>query len=1100
MESVDSSTFHKEDDSIHVQDRGITFDVESNAGIAGAGRSNPRRNLVRRLSEHSISEKVPAENILPIAFKTISHRIEDTAASNIDIKFDERTKEFADKVFHIQEADQVANSFFSNVKVGLNSHQQSENFKKYGANVQSKPPSGWFKKILVNFFGGFGLLLMIGGILCCVAWKPLGLPPAVANLVLGVVLFIVFIAQAIFNFVQDFSSSRVMDSIASVMPDDCQVVRDGRITSVAAKDIVPGDLVCLETGTKVPTDVRITEFSPDLAFDRSLLTGESKPIQAASNPDLKGSNYLELHCIAMQGSFCVSGSGRGIVVATGDNTVFGKIAKISSQPRTGLTPLQSEVLRFVLIVVGVIVVLMVLVVILWAAWLRRSHPDWINVPSLIVDLVSVAVAFIPEGLPIALTSCLIITAGAMKKNNILCKSLAVVETLGSVSVLCSDKTGTLTKNKMFVTDACLGVQDLPPTTNTTGATDFNEKEANIKDIDGIEYLYTIAGLCNSASFDPRTIHLPLSERIIHSNATDQAILRFAESIAPTAELEQKWNKVSELSFNSKAKFMARLYETKYNDDKLTASTVGLTDTKDQYFFAIKGAPDILLDRCTHYLEGSITVPLDANIKSKIMATQSKWANQGKRVVLLASKTVIRDKHHDQEFWNDSNESTSYLTSLASSQLTFAGLVGITDPPKDDIVDVIATLRGAGIRLAMVTGDFELTAVAIARLCGIITRQQVDNVSMLLLPILEEGDVGENGELNRSIVITSSDINNLTSEEWDQLTRYTEIVFARATPEQKLRIVEEFQSHGHVVGMTGDGVNDAPSLKQADVGIAMAEGSDIAKEASDLVLLDSFSSMVEALRYGRLVFENLRKTIAYLLPAGTFAELWPVILNIIFGLPQVLSSFCMIIICCLTDCVAAITLAYEAPELNLLLKKPRSITGERLVDMKLFGHSYFTIGTFYSFTSMLVSFLYFRDNGIPFSALTLSYGSTPSIDPEHLSSVSNVASSIYFINLVVMQFFNLMAVRTRYLSIFQHSPVLNKATQNYLSFFAIAFALGVTFFFNYIPWFNTTLGTAHVPAKYYFIAVGWGAVVLLYDEGRKAINRRYPKGPLAKIAW
>lgn len=1082
MESVTTYDYKDEESSTN---GGITFDVESGRPVP-TGQRKRRLSIHRRLSENSLFEKVPAENVLPIAFKTISHRIDDANEAAEKLKFDEKVKEFSDIHWHIKESEEVAKDFSSDVKLGLTASQHEENLKVFGSNVQSKPPSGLLRKILINFFGGFGLLLMIGGILCCVSWKPLGEPaPAPANLALGVILFIVFLAQASFNFVQDFSSSKVMESIHDVIPADCKVIREGKTGQVQVKDLVPGELVLLETGTKVPADIRIVDESPDLAFDRSVLTGESKPIHAMSTADKEGANYLESHNIAMQGTFCISGSGRGIVVSTGDATVFGNIAHMSSQPKSGLTPLQSEILRFVLIVVVIIVALVVLVVILWAAWIKKSYPGWISTATLIVDIVSIAVAFIPEGLPIALTSCLIITAGAMKKHKILCKSLAVVETLGSVSVLCSDKTGTLTKNKMFVTDACLGTKILPK---------IDHEKNTFDDIEGIEQFYSICGMCNTATFDSKTMDLPIKDRIVHSNATDQAILRLAESIKPTSDINDNWERLSELTFNSKDKFMARIYRT---HSESIGSQVGISNIKKQYYFTIKGAPDILLGKCSSYLDGSLHSPLTETVKNRILEIQSQWANQGKRVLLLASRIVSQEVMHDESFWKDSNKTTDYLRNLSNELLTLVGMVGIADLPKDDIPQVVSTLQGAGIKVAMVTGDFELTAVAIARMCGIVTHRVIDHAADLKNQYEESVDA-ETGELDRSIVVTSKDLATLSTLEWDQLAKYSEIVFARATPEQKLRIVEEFQCRGHIVGMTGDGVNDAPSLKQADVGIAMANGSDIAKEASDLVLLDSFSSIVEALRYGRLVFENLKKTIAYLLPAGTYAELWPVLLNVIFGLPQALSSFCMIIICCLTDCAGAITLAYESPERNLLLKKPRSVTGERLVDMKLFLHSYFTIGTFYSFTSMLMCFLYFQHKGIPFKALTLSYGNTSQFD--NLAEVSNSASSVYFVNLVIMQFFNLMAVRTRYLSIFQHPPIWNKETKNYLSFLAIAFALAVTFFFNYIPWFNKILNTGHVPVQYYFIAVAFGCAVLLYDELRKYLVRKYPTSILAKIAW
>jgi len=284
---------------------------------------------------------------------------------------------------------------------------------------------------------------------------------------------------------------------------------------------------------------------------------------------------------------------------------------------------------------------------------------------------------------------------------------------------------------------------------------------------------------------------------------------------------------------------------------------------------------------------------------------------------------------------------------------------------------------------------------------------------------------------------------LNENQWDQLCRYDEIVFARTTPEQKLRIVREFQARDCCVGMTGDGVNDAPSLKAADIGIAMGSGSDVAIEAADMVLLESFSAIVVAIEYGRLVFDNLKKTIIYLLPAGSWSELWPVLLNVFFGLPQILSSFLMIIICCLTDCAAAMTLVFEKPEADLLTRPPRNRRTDRLANPKLILHAYCFIGMIECTSSMAMAFWSIQRAGIPFSVIWFSFGNYPAeYDPDVVNAAFNQGSSIYFVNLVIMQFFNLMATRTRRLSILTQPPIIRKSTANYYLFPAMAFALGV----------------------------------------------------------
>jgi sodium/potassium-transporting ATPase subunit alpha/H+/K+-exchanging ATPase len=1023
-----------------------------------------RPSLPRPLSLTSLSSRKTVEpNLaLPPIFKTVSYKV-DAESIVSESKLDKSARSFKQSTWHLQPVDDVARSLGTDKDKGLTHAQYHSLFKLHGANSLSDPPTNWFKKLMQYLFGGFGLLLMVGGILCCIAWKPLGNPnPTVANLVLGVVLFIVFFFQAFFNFWQDFSSSRVMSSINGMIPSDVSVVREGVSMVCQAKELVPGDLIFVSNGDRLSADVRFVSVgSSEFAFDKAILTGESKPVYATSEPDQKGSNYLESSSIGLQGTFCVGGSGYGIVVSTGDHTVFGQIAKLTSEPKMGTSPLQKDIIRFVIFVVSIALFILVLICILWGAWIRKEYPDWIPVPVLIVDLVSVFVAFIPEGLPIALTTCLMITAGVMRKNMILCKSLSVVETLGSVSVLCSDKTGTLTKNKMSVVSYAIGGQVL----ETPGAP--AEKQLSL-----------LAKLCNAAAFNPTTRSKPLEERLMSGNATDQAIYRFGYQLIDE-DIYQPQR--AEVSFNSKNKFMIRLFE----DEK------GLQ-------LMIKGAPDILLQKCTQYLtpEGEV-LPLDEAEISKMTSVQESWAEKGQRVVLLAYKRV---EHSVFQSCGFSSKETIDTLIEQSTDLILAGLVGIADPPKDDILDVVTILHGAGIRVMMVTGDFEATAVAIARMCGIVSHRLVQKVEDLDPEFeLINSKLCDRPVIEGALSITGNDLDLLNDSQWEHLTSFTEIVFSRTTPEQKLKIVEEFQKRKHIVAMTGDGVNDAPSLRQADVGIGMSDGSDIAKEAADLVLLDSFSSIVTALKFGRLVFENLRKTLAYVLPAGCYAELWAVLLNVIFGLPQMLSSFNMIMISCLTDCAAAITLAYEKPEKSLLTKQPRSISGARLIDWKLVLNSYFILGTYCAFVSMMMSFLYLQENGIPFSSLTLSYGNFRGVDAEVVNEKLKVASSIYFITLVILQFFNLMSIRTRYASLFHQNPVHGE-TANYALIPAMAFALGVTFFFNYIPWFQQNLGTGIVPWKYYLIACAFGSLLLTRDELRKYCVRRWPKGVLAKVAW
>ncbi|MCJ1306958.1 hypothetical protein MMC25_000602 [Agyrium rufum] len=1081
-------------------------------------RMSHQLSTASTMSIHSVHSRrrrsVNPAHVLPVHYRTLSIGIEDSKSR--DVKDAARTRdhvaaEIGDLDWHKISIAEVYGRLRSSPEQGISTEQVARLVTEYGRNVPSPPPSHLARDIFGYMFGGFGSILLTGSILVFVAWKPLGQPPQTSNLALAIVLLVVFIVQAVFNAWQDWSSSRVMASITSMLPEACMLLRNGVQTQVAGPDVVPGDVLFVKAGNKLPADVRFVEISSDAKFDRSILTGESMPISGST--ECTDENLLETHNIGMQGTHCISGSGIGVVIATGDRTIFGRIAKLTNAPNTAMSNLQKEILRFVIIIVSLMLLMNVIVVIVWLSFLRKQHPTWILVPNLIVDLVTIAIAFVPEGLPIALTASLTITASIMKKNNVLCKSLKTVETLGAVSIICSDKTGTLTKNQMTATNCLVG------TTSMTAQDAFNSKE-HLEDsnFSSTKQLHALAGLCNAGEFEAATTNLPLKDRVIIGDATDQAVLRFSEGLGSVHELRNMWRKRFDLAFNSKNKFMIRIFSALPTTDPETALSVKEAEDfrqSEDMLLTIKGGPDVLIGRCTSIvnIDGTLS-PLDSNTLATIESIKDAWSNKGKRVILLARKVlpahVIK---HDLSSGHFEIEAVEH----AKTNLTFVGLIGIVDPPRDEIPEVCRTLRRAGIRIFMVTGDFKLTAQAIARDCGIITNppDRVDDCTALSRDAIVEEDfeekrrkkhavsrtMGCEPEVSRSIVLSGPELIVLNDNQWSQLATYDEVVFARTTPEQKLRIVREYQARDHLVAMTGDGVNDAPSLKAADIGIAPGSGSDIAIEAADMILLDSFSAIVEAVMFGRVVFINLKKTICYLLPAGTFSEFWPIMTNVIFGLPQILSSFLMIVICCFTDCAAATTLAYEKPERDVMLRPPRDPKRDRLVDWKLLLQSYGFMGTMECVSSFAMAYWYCQRKGVTFGNLWFKYGAMPEgLNQEYVQMVLNEASSIYFVNLVVMQWFNLMALRTRNLSIFQHPPAFNKMTQNLYLFPAILFALVFAFIFLYIPGLQRVIATTTVPVEHWFLPMAFGAFILLADESRKACVRKWPGGFLARIAW
>ncbi|KDQ14226.1 hypothetical protein BOTBODRAFT_55652 [Botryobasidium botryosum FD-172 SS1] len=1058
--------------------------------------------LTRELSRGSrlSRARIPAE------FRTLSIHVESLSAQQAQVEATRKVavKELSSLEWHKITVEEALQRLTVSPATGLESSQASRRFAQYGKNQISPPPNNLHRKILEWVFGGFGSLLLAASIVCFISWKPLGDPPQASNLALAVVLLIVLLLQAFFNAWQDFSTSRVMSSISSLLPSDVLVLRDSTQTTLPAVSLVPGDLVYITLGQKLPADMRIIEASSDLRFDRSILTGESEPVAATLN--MTDDNFLETKNIALQGTHCIGGSGIGLVVQTGDLTVFGRIAKLSSSGQTRLTTLQRELLRFVLIIASLATVIAILIVVLWAAWLRRSHPDYINVPSLLIDVVSVMVAFIPEGLPVAVTISLAKVANTLSSHKVLCKSLSIVETLGAVNVLCSDKTGTLTQNRMTVED--IAILDA-----TFDATDLRSQCRNPstprESLENIQQLGVIAGICNAATFDPTTVNEPLALRKILGDATDSAILRFAESQMPVEEGRALWSEVFKMNFNSKTKFMLKLSKLSTETRSAGARPAPIASwdgfEEDDFLLTVKGAPDVLYQRCSSVLDpaGGPPVPLTDDTMRRIVGVQEAWAAQGRRVLLLARRVISRDRF-SKEIPVESQEFADLVNEF-NADLTIVGLVGLIDPLKEDIVHTVSVCRGAGIRFFVVTGDHPLTSVAIAGQAGIISNPSaIHHVSDLPLhldtPLAAKSKSASSEDLEpdntegrtyKSIVLTGPELMRLSDSQMEQLTHYDEIVFARTTPEQKLRIVHEFQRRGSIVAMTGDGVNDAPSLKAADVGIAMGSGSDVAREAADMVLLDSFSSIVIALEYGRLVYDNLKKTVLYLLPAGSFSELMPILLNVLFGLPQMLSNLQMIIICVATDVFPALSLCLEKPEIGLLTRKPRDVKTERLADWKLLCHAYFFLGVIESLCAMSMSFWYLQRKGVPFSELALGYGNWPSLTDEDLDT----AQSIYFFTLVIMQWGNLLATRTRKLSIFQHLP-----SKNWYIFPAMLTALILAIFFSYVPFFQRTFLTRGISVEYYFLPMAFAACIVLLDEARKYWVRQNPSGILAKLAW
>ncbi|KAI1173667.1 cation-transporting ATPase pma1 [Nemania sp. FL0916] len=1073
----------------------IAFDSDILAEQGRGRGQRPRRDSQRSrsLSRRRSASRQPYSE-LQIEYRTLSIHVSDTKdasdnspekdASKKDAKV-EAEEYFANLDYHIITADEVCQRFNVAQDQGLSLSSATIRLKQNGENILPKPRSNYAKKLFKYVFGGFCSILWVGAIVFFLCWQPLSSPPSVPNLALAVLVIIVIFLQASFSAFQDWSTGRTMQSIMDLVPSEALVLREGGYQSMRTAQLVPGDIVQLHIGDKVPADLRLLSHSGDLRFDRAMLTGESDEVEAS----LKSTHeaFLESRNIALMGTVVVNGSGTGIVVLTGVNSVMGRIAQATTNVREVATLIQKEINRFVKIIIGLTAVLAAAILFTWVGWLRRDHYAYLNVVEILNDVLSTVVAFIPEGMPVGVALTLMMVARRMKAVNVLPKGLSTVETLGCVTVVCSDKTGTLTYNQMRVSSVAFVDRLLDAPDQIGKALDSENPEPHFA------ALHRAASLSNDASFDPVTMNLPVDERVVQGNATDAGILRFVASTSSVSPNDpEKPRREFEIPFNSKNKWMLAMFRADNSNEKA-----------NQFHSYVKGAPDILLPACDKYwsFQTKSVQPLDAAARSAFKAIQDSLSRNAERVIVLCEKaTTVASAPGTNAFSDEVNAS-------ALEGLTVVGILGITDPPRPETASTISDCRRAGVRFFMVTGDYGLTAAAIARNIGIFTTDREPTTYDDL-----HTNPAASSELRKdrlagtrhSLLLEGPSIAKLDDDEWDAVCEYEEIVFARTTPEQKLRIVNELRQRDNVVAVTGDGVNDAPALRAADVGVAIGNGSDVAIDAADLVLLGKFDSITTGIRLGRLVFQNLQKVIAYLLPAGSWSEIWPVLVNVFFGVPLPLSSFLMIIICVFTDLFCALSLIMEKEEFDLLSVPPRHHRKDHLITLKVYIQSYLFMGFLETIIAHSMFFLYmWREAGMPIHELFFLFeGYTEGFHgytEDQLVHFNRVGQSVYFVTLVILQWGNILSVRNRRLSIFQADPFTKKRRNPWL-ILSVLISLAIAVFVTEVPGIQYLFQTASIPIEYWLIPLPLAVGILASDELRKLLVRLFPNGPVAKIAW
>merc|ERR1712038_1533607 len=689
---------------------------------------------------------------------------------------------------HRVSVDELCKRFTSNVADGLTDDQVKKGIAEYGLNQLTPPPTTpeWIK-FCQCLFSGFAMLLWFGAILCFLAYgiqaSAYGEPPD-DNLYLGIVLSAVVTVTGIFSYYQESKSAKIMEGFKNLVPQYALVRRNnGEKLTVPADTLTLGDIVEIKFGDRCPADLRVLE-ARGFKVDNSSLTGESEP--QARGPEFTHENPLETKNLAFFSTNAVEGTAVGMVVNIGDNTVMGRIAGLASGLEGGQTPIAKEIEHFIHIITGVAVFLgvsfFIIAFILGYNWLDA-----------VIFLIGIIVANVPEGLLATVTVCLTLTAKRMASKNCLVKNLEAVETLGSTSTICSDKTGTLTQNRMTVAHMWFD--------NKIVEADTSEDQSgtsNYKSGPGWKALSTIAALCNRAEFKPGQESVPILKREVNGDASEAALLKCCElTVGNIMQFRVRNKKVCEIPFNSTNKYQVSIHETEDKSDP-------------RHLLVMKGAPERILARCGTIVVNGEEKKMTDEWKEAFNNAYMELGGLGERVLGFCD-FMLPAEEYPEGYPFDCDDPNFPLDNLR-----FVGLMSMIDPPRAAVPDAVAKCRSAGIKVIMVTGDHPITAKAIARSVGIISEgnKTVEDIADERKCDVKDVDRRE----AKAAVVNGATLRDCTDEALDDIImHHKEIVFARTSPQQKLIIVEGCQRMGAIVAVTGDGVNDSPALKKADIG-------------------------------------------------------------------------------------------------------------------------------------------------------------------------------------------------------------------------------------------------------------------------------------------
>ncbi len=818
------------------------------------------------------------------------------------------------------------------------------------------------------------------------------------------VIFAIIIAVAVLGFIQEFRAEKAIEALKQIAAPVARVRRDGIIQEIPSREVVPGDIVLLEMGNKIPADIRLIE-AINLKMDEASLTGESVSVHKSILPLEKDMPLADRTNMAYSGTSVAYGRGTGLVVATGMETEFGKIAKLIQTAEEGQTPLQQR-LDYIGKWLGILCIVVVVFVALILVYHETGFKFALLNQALLVEIfiwsVSLAVAAVPEALPAVVVVALTVGVQRMARRHAIVRKLPVVETLGCTTVICSDKTGTLTKNEMTVSKIFTNSKIIDVTGvgfDPQGDFLFQGEAINPNEGSTLALLLQSAALCANSSFEIDTASQ--DKFSLFGDPTEIAlIVAAAKAGLWQQDLKKQYPRVWEIPFTSESKRMITVH-SKANGDLLAF---------------LKGAPEIVLDMCSDVYGNGHSIPLNEENRKNILQTNQNMASEALRVLAVAYKHLSKS----QDISEDNLQ----------NGFCFIGLEGMIDPPREEVKQAIQECNQAGIKTTMITGDHKLTAMAVAK--------EVD--------LLKSND----------LVLTGSELDKLSDSEFENMVEEVS-VYARVSPEHKQRIVRALQKGGHITAMTGDGINDAPALKMADIGVAMGiTGTDVSKEASDMILTDdNFATIVAAVEEGRGIFDNIKKYLAYLLSCNA-GEILLLLVASLMGLPLPLIAIQLLWINLTTDGLPALALSIDPRDPDVLRRSPRdpleSVFTRRILWLIASVAILITIGI------------------IPVYTWAVNSGAT-----------IQKAQTIAFTMLVMFEMFNAFNCRSEKHSITKLGPFTNAWL-----LLAVASSIVMQLAVIYVPFLQPLFNTSPLTLAEWVIIIAVSASVILVVEAGKFI--------------